>query len=118
MLRWILLLVAIVAFGMALRTDSPGLLATTLLVGFVAVVGGFFGFVAARVDNVAQGQNSREIQLLMAARKRGSVPGEGAPGAIVATSVGSARDPEASDGGGDGGSGDSGGGSDGGGGGN
>ena len=122
MLRWILLLVAMAAFGMAFRTDSPGMLAGTLLVGFIALVSGFFGFVAARVGGVAEGQSSREIELLMRARKRDARQGDDGTAAVMASGTmagGRQRDPDGDDGGngGDGGGGDGGGGDGGGGGG-
>lgn len=69
-LRWILLLLAMLALGAAFRTESPGMLALCLLVCFVSLLGGFFGFVAARVGGVVEGQSSREVELLMTARKR------------------------------------------------
>ena len=102
MLRWILLLVAMAAFGMAFRTDSPGMLAGTLLVGFIALVSGFFGFVAARVGGVAEGQSSREIELLMRARKRDARQGDDGTAAVMASGTmagGRQRDPDGDDGG-------------------
>jgi hypothetical protein len=119
-LRWILLLVAITAFGVAFRTDSPGLLAATLLVGFVALVGGFLGFLSARVEGVAQGQASREVELMMTAHKRRGTQAAGGSSAYVAASTGTDvrdRDFDAGDGGGDGAGDGGGGGGDGGGGG-
>lgn len=118
MARWILLLVAMVAFGVAFRIDSPGLLAATLLVGLVALLGGFAGFVAARVGGVAAGQSSREIELLMTARKRRENANDGGVSSYhgtAATARGGDRDGDAGgDGGADGGGSDGGGGSSGG----
>lgn len=88
-LRWILLLLAMLALGAAFRTESPGMLALCLLVCFVSLLGGFFGFVAARVGGVVQGQSSREIELLMTARKRrgaGSDSSSDASGAVLMAS--------------------------------
>lgn len=113
MLRWILLLVAMVAFGMAFRTDSPGMLAGTLLVGFIALVSGFFGFVAARVGGVAEGQSSREIELLMRARKRDARQGDDGSAALMASGTvggGRHRDADGNDAGNGGDGGDGGGG--------
>jgi hypothetical protein len=110
-LRWILLLVAMLAFGMAFRTDSPGMLAAALLVGFIALVSGFFGFVAARVGGVAEGQSSREIELLMRQRKRAARQGDDGASGVMAAGAGAGgrhRDPDG-DGGGDGGGNDGGG---------
>ena len=112
-LRWILLLVAMVAFGMAFRTDSPGMLAGTLLVGFIALVSGFFGFVAARVGGVAEGQSSREIELLMRARKRDARQGDDGSAALMASGTvggGRHRDADGNDAGNGGDGGDGGGG--------
>lgn len=111
MLRWILLLVAMLAFGMAFRTDSPGMLAAALLVGFIALVSGFFGFVAARVGGVAEGQSSREIELLMRQRQRAARQGDDGSTSVMASGAvagGRPRDPDGdggNDGGGDGGGG-------------
>ena len=126
-LRWILLLLAMLALGAAFRTESPGMLALCLLVCFVSLLGGFFGFVAARVGGVVEGQSSREIELLMTARKRRGAAGDGggdAGGAALMTAGasgggrrrdrdddgGDPRDGDGVEGGGDGGGGDGGGG--------
>jgi len=121
-LRWILLLLAMLALGAAFRTESPGMLALCLLVCFVSLLGGFFGFVAARVGGVVEGQSSREIELLMTARKRRGAGGDaggdaGSAALVTAAAAGGGRkrnhdddDDGADQGDGDGGGGDSGGG--------
>ena len=121
-LRWILLLLAMLALGAAFRTESPGMLALCLLVCVVSLLGGCFGFVAARVGGVVEGQSSREVELLMTARKRRGADrdaGGDAGGAalMTAAAAGGGRkrnhdddDDGADPGDGDGGGGDSGGG--------
>jgi hypothetical protein len=78
MLRWILLAVALAAFGFVFTTHSPTVLGIALLVGVVTLLWSLGAFLAARVDSVAQGQGSREVQLLMSARK-GAPARPGAP---------------------------------------
>ena len=95
-LRWILLLLAMLALGAAFRTESPGMLALCLLVCFVSLLGGFFGFVAARVGGVVEGQSSREIELLMTARKRRGAGGDaggdaGSAALVTAAAAGGGR---------------------------
>ena len=112
-LRWILLLLAMLALGAAFRTESPGMLALCLLVCFVSLLGGFFGFVAARVGGVVQGQSSREIELLMTARKRRGAGGDaggdaGSAALVTAAAAGGGRKRDHDDDGGDQGVGDGG----------
>ncbi len=71
MLRWIMLVVALVAIGAAFKITSPGLLALALLVALIAAVASFVGFASGRVDEVSLGQSSRELELLLTARKKG-----------------------------------------------
>lgn len=105
-LRWILLLLAMLALGAAFRTESPGMLALCLLVCFVSLLGGFFGFVAARVGGVVEGQSSREIELLMTARKRRGAGGDaggdaGSAALVTAAAAGGGRKRDHDDDGGD-----------------
>lgn len=74
-MRWILLVVAIVALAVAFRTTSAAVLAVTLLIAAVAALASFFGFLRSRVDEVASAQGSREIELLMAMRAKHGPPG-------------------------------------------
>jgi hypothetical protein len=82
MTRWILAVVALVATGAAFKITSPGWLALALFVALICAIGAFLGFASARVDEVSQGQSSRELELLLTSRKGGAAPpARPAPGA-------------------------------------
>jgi uncharacterized membrane protein YgcG len=66
MLKWLWALVAMFAFAAAWQAATPGMLGLWLLVGIVAVVASFAGFVSARVSSVASAQMHRETALLAA----------------------------------------------------
>lgn len=77
MMRWLLLLLFVGALGVTFRTHSPLILGIALVVALVSFIGTVFGFISARVDSVASGQSSRELDLLLAQRAReakGQVP--------------------------------------------
>lgn len=74
-MRWLLLLVSMLAFGFAFKATTPGSLALSLLVGLVSLVASFFGFVSARLDAQAQSQMSKAATLVATSR------GKLAPGA-------------------------------------
>ena len=78
MMKWLWLLIAIVAFAAAWQAETPGMLALCLFGGFVASVASFFGFVAARVGAVAQTQMHRETALLATHGARRGTAGAGA----------------------------------------
>lgn len=68
MMRWLMLVVSIAAFTTAFRATTPGTLGWALLLGFIAILGAFIGFAAARVKSVARGQHNREQTLLVTSR--------------------------------------------------
>jgi len=68
MMKWIWLVVAMLAFGAAWQAGTAGMLALCMLLGFVAILLSFFGFLAERVGSVAQTQSGREYELLAKAR--------------------------------------------------
>jgi hypothetical protein len=67
--RWVLVGVSVLGFATAFGTRSPGLLAVGLLVGLGALVGAALAFAAARIEGSTQGQSSREIAMILEARK-------------------------------------------------
>jgi hypothetical protein len=69
MLRWILLLVALLAFGFLFQARSLGAMWLALIVATVSLLWSLGSFLAARVGSVSQGQSTREIELLLSARK-------------------------------------------------
>ena len=115
MMKWLWLLIAIVAFAAAWQAQTPGLLALYLFAGLVATFASFLGFVAARVGAVAQTQMHRESALLATqGARRGGARDAGATIGASYGSAGGARDGRHDE---DGASTDGGGGADGGGGG-
>ena len=68
-MRWLLLLLALLAFAGLFQVNTPGMVALCIGGGLVALIASFFAFAAARVGSVAQGQDSRELDLLIAAKK-------------------------------------------------
>ena len=70
MMKWLMLVVSILAFGAAWQSGTPGELGLSLLIGVVAAIASFLGFLAARVASVAQTQPGREAALLVTARGR------------------------------------------------
>ena len=68
-MRWLLLVVSLLAFGGAFKVATPGLVAACLALGIVTLIGALMGFVAARVGSVARGQDSRELDVLIQAKK-------------------------------------------------
>lgn len=85
MLKWLWSLCALFAFWMAWQSGTPGMLGLWLVLGFVATLAAFLGFVAARVGAVAQSQSSREVALLVTAKGRVAPGAAAAPVAPTAT---------------------------------
>ena len=77
-MRWLLLLLALLAFAGLFQVNTPGMVALCIAGGLVALIASFFAFAAARVGSVAQGQDSRELDLLIQATKA-APPKPGAP---------------------------------------
>ncbi|MGA9335839.1 MAG: hypothetical protein WBV39_16275 [Rudaea sp.] len=76
-MRWILLVVAILGFGLAFSAKTPGLMGIGLLVGFVALFAALFSFAAARIAATTRPDSTlltdRDISVLRASlNKRGS----------------------------------------------
>jgi hypothetical protein len=69
MLRWVLLVVSLLAFAGATQVGTPGLLALCLFVGVVSFVTAALVFIADRVGSVQQGQGHREVGMLMTAKQ-------------------------------------------------
>jgi hypothetical protein len=69
MLRWVLLVVSLLAFAGATQVGTPGMLALCLFVGFVSFVAAALIFIADRVGSVQQGQGHREVGMLMTAKQ-------------------------------------------------
>jgi hypothetical protein len=69
MLRWVLLVVSLLAFAGASQVSTPGLLALLLFVGLVTFVSAALIFIADRVGSVQQGQGHREVGMLMTAQQ-------------------------------------------------
>ena len=135
MMKWLWALIAMFAFAAAWQAATPGMLGLWLLVGIVAIVASFLGFLSARVGSVAGAQMHRETALLAtikgganrtAARSRGDAGAAAFTGSVAYGSTlddghprhegvehGSSGDFGGSDGGGsDGGGGGGGGGGD------
>lgn len=124
MMRWVMVAVAMIGFALAFGSQSVGLLAFGLLLGFGGLFGAFLAFAAARVESVAQTQSSRELSIILEARKQKAARRD--DGAATNVSMGSAapgdgsgrskpaphddRGPDGQDGGSDGGGGGGGGG--------
>mgnify|MGYP007068119715 FL=1 len=71
-MRWLLLLVSMLAFAFAFKATTAGPLALALLVGFGSLVASFLGFVSARIDAQAQSQMTKAATLV--ATSRGKLP--------------------------------------------
>lgn len=118
MMRWVMVAVALLGFALAFGTQSVGVLAFGLLLGFGGLFGALLAFAAARVESVSQAQSSREMSMILEARKHKAARADGggatpSVGYAVAGGDGrgkaSAQDDRTNDGA-DGGSGDGGGG--------
>lgn len=70
MMRWVMIAVALLGFALAFGTQSVGVLAFGLLLGFGGLFGALLAFAAARVESVSQTQSSRELSMLLEARKQ------------------------------------------------
>jgi hypothetical protein len=117
MLRWLMVAVAMFGFALAFGTQSVGLLAFGLLFGFGGLFGALLAFAAARVESVSQTQSSRELSMLLEARKHKTAQradGGGASVSVGASASGDGggrgkpahpddRGPDGQDGGSDGG---------------
>lgn len=57
---WVYLLLAIAAFGLALKTTSPALMAVGLLAAFGLLIAGVMGLLARRLDN-----SSRDVSAMI-----------------------------------------------------
>lgn len=77
MMKWVMLVLTILAFGGAWQASTPGQIGLLILLGTIAAIASFLGFLAARVGAVAQSQASREVALLVTARGRAAAPGAG-----------------------------------------
>lgn len=73
-MRWILLLIAIVCFAVVFKTNNPTVLGLALAVGGISFLCAGFGFIGARVQSVSQGQNNREMELLVTTKPRTTTP--------------------------------------------
>lgn len=69
MMRWVMVAVALLGFALAFGTQSVGVLAFGLLLGFGGLFGALLAFAAARVETVSQAQSSREMSMILEARK-------------------------------------------------
>lgn len=69
-MRWVWLLVAMLAFAALFQVTEAWMVAVALLVAGVAIVAAFFSFAAARVGAVSNNQSSRELDVLIAAQQR------------------------------------------------
>jgi Tfp pilus assembly protein PilX len=73
MMRWIMLVLAVLGFVLAFMTKSPGLLGIGLLLGLIGVIGFVFALAADRVSANARPEASMAaIEDLAALRKRTS----------------------------------------------
>jgi hypothetical protein len=57
---WVYLLLAIAAFGLALKTTSPGLMAVGLLAALGLMIAGVMSLLARRLDNT-----SRDVSVII-----------------------------------------------------
>ena len=68
-MRWLLLLLAMLAFAGLFQVNTPGMVALCIAGGLIALISAFFAFAAARVGSIAQTQDTRELDLLIEAKK-------------------------------------------------
>lgn len=82
MLRWILLVLALLGLALAFTTKSPGLLGIGLLLGFVGAIGFVFALAADRIAANARPDTAMaSVEELVALRK----PRAAAPESRAAT---------------------------------
>ena len=75
MMRWIMLVLAVLGFVLALMTKSPGLLGIGLLLGLIGVIGFVFALAADRVSANARPEAAMAaVEDLVALRKRSAGP--------------------------------------------
>lgn len=80
MMGWVMVAVAMLGFALAFGTSSVGILAFGLLLGCVGLVGAFIAFAAARVESVSQAQSTREMTMVLEARKQKAKRNDAADG--------------------------------------
>jgi len=73
-MRWIMLAVSLLGFVISFGTQSVGVLVLGLLLALGGMVGAVFAFAAARVESVSQAQSSRELSVLLDAKKLNVAP--------------------------------------------
>lgn len=93
-MRWIMLAVSLLGFAISFSTQSVGILALGLLLALGGMVAAVFAFAAARVESVAQGQSSRELSILLDAKKSAVAPGARPRPAAPAQAAQAARPPQ------------------------
>ncbi|MBO9661635.1 hypothetical protein [Dokdonella sp.] len=76
MLRWILLVLALLGLALAFIAKSPGLLGIGLLLGFIGTIGFVLGLAADRIaENARPDTAMASVEELVALRKpRGAAP--------------------------------------------
>lgn len=74
-MRWIMLAVSLLGFAISFSTASVAVLVLGLLLAIGGMIGAVFAFAAARVESVSQGQSSRELSILLDAKKSKLEPG-------------------------------------------
>lgn len=77
MVRWVMVAFALLGFALAFGTQSVGVLAFGLLLGFGGLFGALLAFAAARVESVSQAQSSREMSMILEARKHKAARADG-----------------------------------------
>ena len=85
MMRWVMIAVALLGFALAFGTQSVGVLAFGLLLGFGGLVGALLAFAAARLESVSQAQSSRELSMILEARKQKAARTDGGSGGSTPT---------------------------------
>ena len=77
-MRWILLILAVLGFAMAISAKSPALMGFALVVGFICLIAAFFAFAAERLAETSRPDSTlltdKDINALRASMRKPTPP--------------------------------------------
>lgn len=83
-MRWILLVVAVLGFGLTFSARTPGLMGIGLLLGFIGLLGALFAFAAARIAATSRPDimllSDKDISRVRASLRKSTPPKTNPPG--------------------------------------
>ncbi|MBS0487679.1 MAG: hypothetical protein JSS13_10075 [Proteobacteria bacterium] len=77
-MRWVLLLLAVLGFGLGFSAKAPGLMGVGFVLGFVFLIAAFFAFAAERVAETSRPDSvlltDKDINTLRASMRKANSP--------------------------------------------